>query len=75
MLESLDLDDAWEGSYQAAGLDQLILANSSTHLVRALANAYVADAARLLAEFLTTGNTVYARFHNEHLTEAVLDRS
>jgi hypothetical protein len=69
---AFNLDDVSESSYYAAGDDQLRLTGSPASLVRALTDSRIAEAARDLADALTTAATVYARYHNAYLTDEVL---
>ena len=72
-MDTFDLHDAYESNYHAAGPDQMALAGTPAALIRALSHSTIGSAARDLADFLTTSNTVYARYHNTYLTDAVLD--
>ena len=69
---AFDLIEVAESNYWAAGDDQLRVAGTAGSLRRALADPHIAEAGRELADFLATGTTVYARFHNPYLTEEVL---
>jgi len=66
------LTEVAESTYVSAGDDQLRLAGTTASLRRALADPHIAEAGRELADFLATGTTVYARFHNPYLTKEVL---
>jgi len=71
--DQLALTDVYPSTYQAAGYDQLALVGTAEDLIRALDHPDIAEAARELAAELTTSRTVYARFHNYHLADAVLN--
>ncbi len=71
----LNLEEVYPSTYQAAGHDQLALTGTAEDLIRVLGDPTIAEAAGELADDLTTSRSVYARFHNTHLTDAVLART